>query len=225
MHWPDDEASIVSEDCTETEETDSEGVAGYTECYNLTFAFIPNYQFRYAAGDGNWEDGPGFNDTWSWNFNITVEDQGGYKSYDNAVTGETIDEFGVYSYTEIISVGWPTITGSPNTLAYNDSYITMETRSNGNYSLSVNVSDLVHKANPSYTIDNNTVWTGGGDLELAQFSDTEQWYYGGVGSYHTAENDDTILTTSDIEWAISIPLGQYPGNYNATIYYHLMTET
>ena len=221
------EASLVSEDCTEASETDPIGNPATTDCRNLTFAFIPSYQFRSAAGDGSWDDGPGFNDTWSWNFNITVVDlEGPYYSWDNPLVGNSTDEFGVFSYTDLISVGWPSITGNPGTFADNDSFITMETRSNGNYSLSVNVTDLTHKENPSYTIDNSTIWTEGGDLAQTQFDgSSEQWYYGGAASYHAAENDGTIVTTNDIGWAVSIPLAVHAGEYNATIYYHLYTET
>jgi len=221
------EVTLVPGDCTETNETDPEGSPGNTYCRNLTFAFIPSYQFRNAAGDGSWDDGPGFNDTWSWNFNITVVDlEGPYYSWDNPIIGNTTDEFGVFSYTDLISVGWPVISGNPDTFADNDSFITMETRSNGNYSLSVNVTNLTHKANPSYTIANTTIWTEGGDLSQAQFDgSSEQWYYGGAASYHAAENDGTIVTTNDIGWAVSIPLGAHAGDYNATIYYHLYTQT
>jgi hypothetical protein len=224
LHWPDDEVTLNQEDCTEWEETDPDGSPGNTECYNLTFAFTPSYQFRHAPGAGN--TAAGYNDLWSWNFNITAEDQSDYKSYDNPIVGESVSEFGVYSYTEIVSVGWPTITGNPGTTAYNDSYISIETRSNGNYSLSVNITNLTHSVNPIYTLANTSIWTAGGEISsLTQFDGSnEQWYYGGAGSYTNAANDDTSLTTSDIEWAVTIPIAQYPGNYTASIYYHLLTE-
>ena len=227
LQWPDDEISLNSADCTETEETDPNGEAGVTECYNITFAFTPGYQFRYANGGGSWNTNSGYNDTWSWNFNISAEDQSGYMSYNNPLYGESIDEFGVYSYTEIVSAGWPEITGTPgDNPAYNDSYISIVTRSNNNYSLRVNASDLVHKISPSYTIGNDSIWTAGGELgPLTKFDGlTYEWYYGGIGSYTSAKNDDTSLITNDIEWAVTIDIGQYPGDYEATIYYRLLTE-
>jgi hypothetical protein len=230
LAWPDDEVTLVTGDCNETEETDPDGSTGNTECYNITFAFIPSYQFRYAPGDGGgWDTSVGHNDIWSWNFNITVEDASGYLSDNNPTKGGVDDEFGVFSYTEISSVGWPTITGSPgDTPAYNDSFITIETRSNGNYSLSVNLSELVHEVNPVYTIANTSILTAGGDIgTLNAFSGTgPQWYYGATGGvYETALNDGTSNSTTDIEWAVNIPLGQYPGEYESIIYYHLLTET
>jgi len=228
MLWPDDEITFNSGDCTETVVTDPSGSPGNTECHNLTFPFIPGYQIRHAPGDGAWDTNAGHNDTWSWNFNLTAEDQSGYKSYNNPIIGESIDEFGIYSYTEVVSAGWPVIIGNPgDSPAYNQSYINIETRSNGNYSLSVNVTDLTHTTNPIYTIQNTSILTAGGELNpLTLFNGVNpQYYYGGAASYTSAENDGTILTTSDVEWAVNIPLGQQPGDYNATIYYHLITQT
>ena len=107
LQWPDDEASIVDEDCWEwSNETDPAGAAGHTDCYNITFAFIPSYQFRYAPGNGGIA---ARDDLWSWNFNITAVDDGGNLSYDNPTAGESVGEFGVFTYTEIVSVGWPVI--------------------------------------------------------------------------------------------------------------------
>ena len=229
MLWPDDEVTIGTS--TETNVTDGQGSPGNTEARNITFTFVPGYQIRYAPGPAPaaWDTVAGYNDTWSWNFNITCDDASGYHSWDNPIVGETINEFGVYSYTEIVSVGWPTMTGNPgDTPAYNDSYISIETRSNNNYSLAVNITQLTHKANPSYTLANTSILTAGGELSpLTLFSGiAPQYYYNGGGSgYTTAEANDTSKTTNDIEWAVNIPLGQYPGDYNATIYYRLRTET
>ena len=224
--WPDDEATKGN--WTESNETDSDGSPGNTECHNLTFSFIPSYQIRYAPGDGSWEDGPGYNDTWSWNFNITVEDQSGYKSYDNPIIGETVDEFGVYSYTEIVSVGWPTITGNPGTTAIADSNITIETRSNGNYSLAVDLDQLNHTSNPTANMANTTVSLRGGNLtSVTPFPGTGPLYlWGNINPpYQAAENNDTIKTISDVEYRCAIPLAQLPGDYTGTIHYHLVTQT
>jgi hypothetical protein len=224
--WPNTEVTLQVASCTDIVSTDPTGSPGNTECHNLTFVFTPGYQFRYAPDpvDAN----AGYNDTWSWNFNITCDDAAGYHSYDNPIIGETINEFGVYSYTEIVTAGWPTITGNPgDTPAYNDSYISIESRSNGNYSLSVNVTNLTHKTAPSYFIQNTSILTAGGDLSpLTYFpGNAPQYYYGGAATYKAAEKNDTSLLTSDAEWAVDIALGQYPGDYNATIYYHLKTQT
>ena len=226
LQWPDDE--VLEGEYTETVETDPYGSPGNTECHNLTFSFIPSYQFRYAPGDGSWNSGPGYNDSWSWNFNITIEDQSGYKSYDNPIVGETVDEFGVYSYTEIITAGWPTITGNPGTTAIADTNITITTRSNSNYSLSVDLDQLNHKSHPTANMANTTVSLRGGNLtSITAFPGTGPLYLWGTGdpSYQSAENNGIIKYTNDVEYRIAIPLSQYPGDYNATIYYNLITET
>jgi len=228
LRWPDDGITFNSADCTESNETDPTGSPGNTECHNLSFPFIPSYQIRYAPGDGAWDTTAGHNDTWSWNFNITVEDQSGYKSYDNPTVGETIDEFGVYSYTEIVSVGWPTITGNPGTTAIADSNITIETRSNGNYSLSVDLDQLNHTTHPTANMSNTTVSLRGGNLtSVTPFPGTEPLYLWGTNgsTYQGAESNGTSLTTNDVEYRCTIPLAQLPGDYNATIYYHLRTQT
>ena len=227
LHWPDDEATIG--EWTETNETDTDGSPGNTECHNLTFSFIPSYQIRYAPGDaGSWEDGPGYNDTWSWNFNFSVEDQDGYWSYENPIVGETVDEFGVYSYTEIVSVGWPTITGNPGTTAIADSNITIDSRSNGNYSLAVDLDQLDHKSNPTANMANTTVSLRGGNLtSVTAFPGDEPLYLWGWNdsTYQWAENNSINKITNAVEYRITIPLAQLPGDYNGTLRYRLLTET
>ena len=214
---------------TEFNVTDVDGSPGNTECHNMSFTFTPSYQFRYAPGDGAWDTAPGHNDTWSWNFNITVLDFEGYYSYHNPIIGETVDEFGVYSYTEIVSAGWPTITGTPGTTAIADSNVTIITRSNGNYSLSVDVDQLNHTSHPTANMSNTTVWARGGDLDTKQtFSGIRPIFlYGNYSSstYNVALANDTNLATTDIEYRCSIPLVQLPGDYNATIRYCMKTQT
>lgn len=224
--WPTTEVTLVPGNCMDIIVNDVSGSPGNTECHNITFAWIPGYQFRYAPDPT--DPVAGYNDSWSWNFNITCVDLQGYYNYHNPIIGETIDEFGVYSYTEIVGAGWPTITGNPgDSPAYNDSYINIETRSNNNYSLSVNVTNLTHKTIPVYFIQNTSIFTAGGDLNpLTLFpGNAPQYYYGGAATYKGAENFSTSLITNDVEWAVNIPLGQFPGDYNATIYYNLRTET
>jgi hypothetical protein len=228
MHWPDDEASFIAANCQESDEIDIDGSPGDTECKNLTFPFVPGYQVRYAAGDSSWDDGPGFNDTWSWNFNITVVDSSGYFSYDNPIVGESVDEFGVYSYTEIVSVGWPTITGNPGTTAIADSNIVVVTRSNGNYSLSVDLDQLDHVTNPTANMANTTVSLQGGNITVVTaFPGTGPLFIWGNAdpSYEFALDDDQSRSTSDLEYRIAIPLSQLPGDYRGTLRYKLMSET
>ena len=224
--WPDDEVTDVPGDSTETVVTDPDGSPGYTEARNITFAFIPGYQMRYAPDPT--DTTAGHNDTWSWNFNITVVDNESNYNYENPTVGESVNEFGVYSYTEIVSAGWPVVIGAPGGIRYNESYIPIQTRSNGNYSLSVNVTNLTHKTQPSYFIQNTSIYTAGGELStLTNFTGlAPQYYYNGSGAgYTTSEVNGTSLTTNDIEWAVNITMGQFPGDYEATIFYTLLTQT
>jgi hypothetical protein len=232
MNWPNTtgaEVAFVSADSEENNATDPDGASGYTESRNITLAFIPSYQFRYAPGQ-TWSDS-GFDDAWSWNYNITIFTEDGYFSYDNPTASEGINEFGVYTYSEIVSVGWPSIVGIPGRMAYtNDTggsnNISMTTRTNGNYSLGVEVENLTHLTAPANTISNETIYTAGGDLSLTNFSfGSALYYYGGAATYRWARNDTTSMDTDPIQWAVDITLGQYPGDYNATIYYHLATQT
>lgn len=219
MLWPRNE--VTKGTMTETIVNDPNGSPGNTECRNLTFTFTPGYQFRYAPGDGSWDTGEGHNDTWSWNFNITVEDASGYYSF-------VINEFGVYSYTEVASAGWPTIAGNPGTTAIADNNITIVTRSNGNYSLSVDVDTLVHTTNPAWTMSNTTISLRGGNLTtVTPFPGTGPLYLWGTDAptYEPAEDNNTSKVTDDVEYRCSIPVGQQPGDYNATIRYHLRTQT
>ncbi len=228
MAWPNNnsEATFIGWSEVNVTGSDPGGSPGYTNTYNITFIWRPSYQFRYTPDPT--DPAPGFNDTWSWNFNITVLDDDGYYSYNNPIVGETINEFGIYSYTEIVSAGWPVIVGNPgDTPAYNNSYIAIETRSNGNYSFSVNVTNLTHKLNPTYFIQNTSILTAGGELSpLTLFpGNAPQYYYGGVATFTAALNNSSSLSTNDVEWAVNIPSGQFPGDYNASIYYHLRTQT
>lgn len=226
--WPSSELTIGS--MVETNVSDPTGSPGNTECHNISFAFTPGYQIRYAPDPS--DPAVGHNDTWSWNFNITCDDASGYHSYDNPIIGETINEFGVYSYTEIVSAGWPAVVGNPGQNVSvidpgGSGNITIVTRSNGNQSLSVNVTNLTHKTTPTYIIQNTSILTRGGDDDSMNFfnGNNPQYYYGGALSYKAAEKNDTGLSASDVEWGVNISLGQQPGDYNATIYYHLRTQT
>jgi hypothetical protein len=149
----------------------------------------------YSAEDGvvdyersSWEQ---IENLGSWNFNITVKNRGqrnndshfdesGFKTW-------ALDEFGVYPYTEIVSAENVGLTGAPGESASTNSgdpyttgseNVTVKTRSNGNYSLVVNISDLKHVSydelsgdaavEPYLKLDNETIFIRGGNLTTAQ---------------------------------------------------------
>lgn len=204
---------------------DPYGSVGHTECHILTFNFIPNYQVRYAPGDGIWNNTYNTtDDRKSWNFVIKVTDRG-----TDAPSPCTIwihDEFGVYSYSQIVSAGWPTIVGHPGENATANSNITLVTRSNGNYSLSTDVSDLTHRTFPGASISRKYIWVRGGDLDVFNnftASSGNIYFYGTSGTSHLAQANGTSLSTNDVEYKCNIPLGQLAGDYVAPIRYHLTT--
>jgi len=225
MIWPDNEITFNTGSCTETNVTGSDPnhSPGNTETYNVTFVFTPSYQMRYAPDPTN--TAAGLNDVWSWNYNITVKDAGGYINYHNPTTGEAVGEFGVFSYTEIVSAGWPVITGNPGDNATSNT-IPIETRSNSNYSLSVNVTNLTHTVTPSYNISNTSIAIAGGDLASTQLTGNAPLYiYGSPTTFKYAMMDAISLVTNDVQYRVNISLGQQPGDYEATIFYHLNSET
>jgi hypothetical protein len=204
---------------------DPYGSPGHTECHNLSFPFIPSYQVRYAPGDGIWNNTYNTTDDIdSWNFIIDVTDSG--EDAPNPSVIWITDEFGIYSYSEIVSAGWPTIIGHPGENATANSNITLVTRSNGNYTLTTDVEDLSHKNFPGATISRENIWVRGGDLDIFDnFTASGGWiyFYGDVGTYHLAQANGTDLTTNDVEYKCNIPMGQMAGDYIAPIHYHLTT--
>jgi hypothetical protein len=215
MLWPDDEVTFVRGTETRIDSDRS----------NISVEFIPGKQFRYATDPSNTT--AGHNDLWSWNFNITSDDEEGYESHNNPVTGEQIDEFGVYSYTEIVATTGPNLNGAPgeNTSAVGVN-VTIQTITNGNYSLSVNVSALEHQTASGVNMSNTTLWVRGGDLAVStNFNGTDPIYlFGSNITYYGARSDGITVTTDDIEYVCSIPDAQLPGDYQATIYYILTTQ-
>ncbi len=258
FHWP--KFEVTFNEWKETLVQNPYGLPGVTETKNLTFSFIPGYQFRYAPGpSGGWNTSKktamsgsswtNLNNAWSWNFNISVTDSGENNS-NVSLTSWATDEFGVYAYTEIVSAGWPYLVGDPGqNVSVNDAggsdNISLKTISNGNYSLSVNVSDLIHVLDPTETIriENDTIWVRGGNRTVfdnfSQTSGESVYLYGinGANDYELAEPNGTRkLATDDgdpekkaydglgIEYKCDIPLGQQSGEYKGVIYYHLKTQ-
>lgn len=212
------------------------GLEGVTEARNMTFTFIPNKQFRYAPGENpTWNNSSvlvensskyGLFNNYSWNFNITVDDSEGYQSW-------VTDEFGVYAYAEIISAQNPSIVGYPGSnYSVNDDggsgNISLVTCSNGNYNLSVDISDLTHQTNPVHTIPKSNVYVKGGNRTTFRPLLNSVFLYGGsqdsLPDYHIAERWGNYVNSSNIEYTCFIPLGQLAGKYTSQIYYHLSIE-
>lgn len=245
MLWPREEVRFVnySETTVDSKFTNFP----FAESKKIIFEFIPNYQFRYAPGpsngwdtrsyDGIYTDMTFINNPWSWNFNISAKNWG--KSNQGIPkTSWVADEFGTYKYLEIASAQDPFIFGEPTNEYYsvNDKdgsgNVTIVTRSNGNYSLSSNLLDLIHVEYSGNYISNESVSVRGGNREVFKnFSkssnDPPVFLYGGgydgMPNYQAAENNGTSLETSNVEYRCYIPIGQIPGEYKTTLYYYLKT--
>jgi hypothetical protein len=239
--WPNDEIQFGSHESRVVNDTKF-GLEGVTEARNITFTFIPNKQFRYAPGeDSTWNESVflvgnsskyGLFNNFSWNFNISVTDSG----EDNGgvcLTSWVADEFGVYAYSEILSAQNPSIVGYPgNNYSVIDSggsgNVSLVTCSNGNYSLSVDVSDLAHETLPSHIISKSNVYVKGGNRTTFRSLLNSVYLYGGsqdgLPDYHIAEAWGNLVNTSNIEYTCYIPLGQLAGEYSSHIYYHLSVE-
>jgi len=173
---------------------------------------------RWAGGDGGWSNTTNTtDDAESWNFKIAV-------TTNNSRTVYVKDEYGIYIYSEISSVGVnPTMSGVPGTTATADA-ITVTTRANANYSLHVNITTLDGPG--SNTMLNTTIGLLGGDLVETHFNGTEPLYIWGtdapgyeVHDVNTAERDVSLTYHCDI------PLGKVTGAYTSTVTYYLRVQT
>ncbi len=224
MLWPHG-GEVTLKTHTERVSFDPYGSVGHTECHVLTFNIVPSYQVRYAPGDGIWNNTYNTtDDIKSWNYVMTVVDRG-----EDAPSPSVIwmhDEYGVYSYSEIVSAGWPVIIGHPGENATANTNITLVTRSNGNYSLTTDVTNLTHRTFPGATISRENIWVRGGDLNVYDnftAAASNIYFYGASGTYHLAQSDGTNLVTNDVQYKCNIPMGQLAGDYVAPIRYHLTT--
>lgn len=220
MLWPKDEVTLGN--FTEKEEKIKNPDTQNSQCYNLTFSFTPGYQFRYAPGEGIWDATKNtFNDIRSWNFEIAVS--GNSDGTSESKTSSVFDEFGVNSYSEMVSIGLPSIHGLPGENASGLSNLSIKTRSNIDYALSVDLDTFLHEDNPSIKLLKNTMWITGGDLiDFMNFNDNISIYlYGSSTIFKKADDYNTMKITNNVDYKCDIPLGQIPGNYYSTVTYKI----
>ncbi len=239
--WPSNEVTFTGYNERVVNDSDY-GMLGVTEARNITVSFIPHCQFRYAPGlTSTWNTTEnqrgntskfGLYNNWSWNFNITATDSGENSTNGSRLTSWVANEFGVYAYTEILSVENPRINGFPDVnISVNNGgsgNISIYTVSNGNYSLSLNISDLHHLVYPLETISKNNLYVRGGNRSLWEGLSSIAYLYGGgldgMPQYQSAENNGNYVNTSDIEYKCYIPMGQIAGDYSTPIHYYLRTQ-
>ena len=187
-------------------------------CHNITLWFTPKYQFRYAPGDGSWDTTKNAtNDPRSWNFKIEVVTEGGNVTW-------VKDEFGVYHYCEIVSVGDPYASGLPGENATADP-ITLIHRANANFSISVDIDDLQRQGGGDTIPETACGLKGGDKTSASNFDGVNPIYiYGSPSSYHDHDLNGTQHTTSDIVFHCNIPYGTLAGTYTSNVYYHLVLD-
>jgi len=123
MLWPDDEAQIVSGNCTETV------INTTTRIINISFK--PGSQIRWAGGDGGWDTTQdATNDQHSWNFNILVKDNASEEILKK-------DEYGIYRYISIQpDSDWVDVFAAPGT-SDDSSVVTITYSSNYGFNMSI----------------------------------------------------------------------------------------
>jgi hypothetical protein len=135
--WPNDEVQIISRNCTQTV------VNGTTRVIKISFK--PLSQTRWACSNNTWDTTRNTtNDLYSWNFNITVIDTSGLKSWRR-------DEYGVYKFASILpEKNWVDVRAPPG------------------YNATTNVVNITYSSNYDYNIsiyfEENLTNTSSGDI-------------------------------------------------------------
>ena len=222
MLWPDEEVTIGN--FTERKEIVQNANSINTECYTLTFYFTPGYQFRYAPGDGVWDNSFNkFSNLFSWNFMISITDSGEKSGL--PITSSIVGEFGVNSYSEIVTTGVSSFVGQPGENTSVNSDFSINTRSNLNYSIAVDFENFNHVSYPEASISNNTVWIIGGELaDYKNFDGLNPIFIRGSEDHFAKAADNDTISINNVDLKCNIPFGQLPGNYSSNINYQMMTQ-
>jgi hypothetical protein len=201
--WPDDEVGFNSADCSDIDID--------TNTHNLTFVFTPGNQTRYAPDPTN--TASGYNDLWSWNFNITAEDNESYIDYKN-------NEYGIFMYSHISQVtDNPTATGVPGQSDIQLSpNATITTQCNTNYTLTTEVPNLSRTAGGDW-IDNKSLYAAGGNLSKTNYSGFGPLYIWGTATTYRPHENDTVDESTIVDYWVDIDVGTLQGYYEATVTY------
>ena len=206
--WPDDEAELILTNCSET-------IINSTT-REIKISFKPRSQFRYAPGDGTWNATQNVtDDLYSWNVNVTVEDNSSARSWMKG-------EFGVYRYVNIeVPSNWIGVEALPG--SYDDSnVVTITFSSNYDYVLSIWFStNLVNQSTGStIPIANNVYALASADPNDDITTDTP---FSGIGEDNAIEiinasgtfKPDGVSQTVNVQFRVYIPFGTLSGTYKA----------
>jgi hypothetical protein len=210
MLWPDNEAKIIQGKCSETI------INSTTRIINITFK--PLSQVRWGGGDGEWDAVQNsYNDIYSWNFNITVNDN--YGKYDTK-----IDEYGLHKFTSISpSENWIDVIASPGfsdssnivTVTYSSNYdfnMTIYFEENlTNSSLGKNIPiennvDILANTDPNDDISTDVTFLGIGEINAVDI-------FNNSGIF----NNNNVNQTVDVQFEVYIPFGTFGAVYTSRV--------
>ena len=107
-----------------------------------------------------------------------------------------------------------------------ESNIALNTWSNANYSLSVDVDTFQHRFHPSASMSNETIWIQGGNLiQSTKFmGDGPIYLYGSLTTFRKADDDNAVKITDNVGFKCDIPFAQIPGYYRSIVHYQMFTQ-
>jgi hypothetical protein len=207
---PDDEARLILTNCTESVINET------TRIINISFK--PKNQVRWASSNGTWtETDDAFDDTYSWNFEIEVNDSGDLNDIKKGEYG--VDFFSCMSVDPL----WVEITSAPG---FNDTsdIFTINYSANYDYKMMIFLEEnlthteceatipikdnlvILENADPYDDITENITFTGT-DIDHAVYIFTDSGIY----------PKNNISQDVDVQFRMYVPLGTISGTYSANI--------
>lgn len=208
--WPKTEVQLITSNCTQTIINSTTRI--------IKISFKPLSQVRWACSNNTWDTTKNTtNDPFSWNFNITVIDTAGLKSWKK-------DEYGVYRFTTLLpDRNWVNVEAPPGYNATTN-IVNITYSSNYNYNISIffreNLTNI--SSGGIIPIANNVYLCANADLTDDVTTDV---MFTGIGEAHAVN----IITTSGIfhkndtsadvhvQFNVYVPFGTLKGIYTAHV--------
>ncbi|HVQ00634.1 MAG TPA: DUF2341 domain-containing protein [Candidatus Thermoplasmatota archaeon] len=208
--WPKTEVQLVTSNCTQTIINSTTRI--------IKISFKPLGQVRWACSNNTWNSTKNTtNDPYSWNFNITVIDTVGLKSWKR-------DEYGVYRFATLLpDKNWVNVYAPPGYNATTN-IVNITYSSNYNYNISIFFRENLTNSSSGNVIPiaNNVYLLATADINDDVTSDI---MFTGIGEAHAVY----IITTSGVfhkndtsavvhvQFNVYIPLGTLKGMYTAHV--------
>ncbi len=210
MLWPDDEAQLVIENCSETIINSTTRV--------ITISFRPFSQTRWAGSNNTWDTTANVtNDPYSWNFNITATDVSGLKAWKR-------DEYGIYKFAAIQpQQNWVDVSAPPGYLVPTN-VVNVTYSSNYDFNISIYFEENLTNVSSGgiITIANNVHIRADADL----YDDiTADMIFNGIGEANAIEvintsggfHNNNISQVVRVQFNVYIPFGTIRGQYTAHV--------